>query len=480
MSYRLESPRPRSPLPPIRIRSSGYVPSSLGSPTTLLYDLPQSSSRSPPPTSTDVLLYSPPLKSPPLGSPTHGRQRARQTPPPRSRSATPAQVARTELDRFATYCHAWYFEQDEQAGELMTQTMEALSASQRAPFSRLQASIRSSYHTAMTRRRISEFRAHLSSTHPGASLLASSRANPYGKAAQKERLDRFSRFIRTWCTSGMLGTRPFFQGLWAILRLQILPVGLGGAGDRRIEWEFDDAVFQESALSGKEFMLEAIDVLKGVLGFEEYLPPRSPRLSHVISDEPQSPTLSTPITPKSPMTRPRSPSDPFLDTPALSHSVTTSTSRSTTTYSNAPPLPRSVSDDSSQASPDEIPERLQGISRSRIPYTPHKEPLDGDDDSLEGEPYMRVWKSPDLDNPELQSLLLLIPDFITRHTLPRFPIPQAKRRVPDLEEGLDIAGERKEVTCGTGRMWIGESQRREGWRGSWWHRFTGWWRRLFS
>ncbi|KAF8482209.1 hypothetical protein JB92DRAFT_3036949 [Gautieria morchelliformis] len=129
----------------------------------------------------------------------------------------------------------------------MTQTIESLRASQRAPFSRLQATIRSSYHTAMTKRRKSEFKAHLSSTYPGGSLSPSSRANPHGKAAKKERFDRFNRFLKTWCTTGMPGTRPFFQGLWALLRLQVLPVALGGAGSTRIEWVFDDAVFQESA-----------------------------------------------------------------------------------------------------------------------------------------------------------------------------------------------------------------------------------------
>lgn len=140
-----------------------------------------------------------------------------------------------------------YFDQDEHAGQLMTQTIESLSASQRPPYARLQATIRSSFHTTMARRRKSEFRAHLSSTHPGGSLLPNSRLDPAGKAAKKERLDRFARFLRTWCTSGMPGTRPFFQGLWALLRLQVLPTALGGAGSKRIQWEIDDAVFQESA-----------------------------------------------------------------------------------------------------------------------------------------------------------------------------------------------------------------------------------------
>lgn len=38
-----------------------------------------------------------------------------------------------------------------------------------------------------------------------------------------------------------------FDSLWAVMRLQVIPVNLGGAGAYRIEWEFDDAVFKEAA-----------------------------------------------------------------------------------------------------------------------------------------------------------------------------------------------------------------------------------------
>ncbi len=46
---------------------------------------------------------------------------------------------------------------------------------------------------------------------------------------------------------GMPGTKPFFEGLGAVMRLQVVPENLGGAGARRIEWEIDDAVFKEAA-----------------------------------------------------------------------------------------------------------------------------------------------------------------------------------------------------------------------------------------
>jgi hypothetical protein len=39
----------------------------------------------------------------------------------------------------------------------------------------------------------------------------------------------------------------YVDSLWAVLRLQVIPENLGGAGAYRIKWEFDDAVFKEAA-----------------------------------------------------------------------------------------------------------------------------------------------------------------------------------------------------------------------------------------
>jgi hypothetical protein len=129
----------------------------------------------------------------------------------------------------------------------MTQTLANLPPSQRAPFSRLQASIRSAYHENVHARRTAEFQAHLSATQPGGSLMPHSRADPHGDMARRERQERLEKFIRSWCTMGMPGTKPFFEALWAVLRLQVVPEHLGGAGGCRIDWEFDDAVFKEAA-----------------------------------------------------------------------------------------------------------------------------------------------------------------------------------------------------------------------------------------
>lgn len=75
--------------------------------------------------------------------------------------------------------------QDDNAGRLMTQTLATLPPSQRAPFSRIQASIRSAYHRSVNARKHAEFQAQLSATVPGGSLLPHNRANSRDKPAQK-------------------------------------------------------------------------------------------------------------------------------------------------------------------------------------------------------------------------------------------------------------------------------------------------------
>lgn len=129
----------------------------------------------------------------------------------------------------------------------MNSILQKIPSSQRAQYSRLQAQIRSSYHTALALRRVSEFHAHLSSTRPGQSLTPTARADPHSKLAKHERLERLTKFISVWAVSSVPGTKPFFDGLFAVLRLQSLPEYLGGAGSFRMEWEIDDAVFRESA-----------------------------------------------------------------------------------------------------------------------------------------------------------------------------------------------------------------------------------------
>ena len=179
---------------------------------------------------------------------------------PRHRSAYPKATSRNSPTIVAhgtpiSHLSQWllfitfdrYFDQDEAAGRVMTQILNNVAPSQRALYSRLQASVRSAFHASVNARRHAEFQAHICATQPGGSLMPHSRANPSGPMARKERFDRLDRFVRTWCTMGMPGTKPFFEALWAVMRLQVLPENLGGAGDNKIQWELDDAVFKEAA-----------------------------------------------------------------------------------------------------------------------------------------------------------------------------------------------------------------------------------------
>ena len=270
-AYRLETPRPRPPPPPLRHpspRTSVHI--NTQSSQTLLYDLPSSPPITSPPGSPILAKHS--LTSPSSPSFPSGRARGRRggrtgpIPPARNRSSTPLGVSQSDAEKFTDYCRSWcsthffffpwwhlfmtfdrYFDQDEAAGRVVTQILANVAPSQRALYSRLQASVRSAYHSSVNARRHAEFQAHICATQPGGSLMPHSRADPNGPIARKERFDRLDRFVRTWCTMGMPGTKPFFEALWAGMRLQVLPEQLGGAGANKIQWEFDDAVFKEAA-----------------------------------------------------------------------------------------------------------------------------------------------------------------------------------------------------------------------------------------
>ncbi|THV02420.1 hypothetical protein K435DRAFT_653385 [Dendrothele bispora CBS 962.96] len=441
---------------------------------TFLYDLPSASSISPPLSPTSPLVKSPPT-SPRRSRPPH------HTPPAgRKRSLTPSGISASDIERFSECCRAWYFNQDEDAGRLMTQTMAALPPSQRAPYSRLQASVRSAYHRSVNVRRTAEFRAHLSATQPGGSLTPHSRAHPRGSAAQKERYERLERFIRSWCTMGMPGPQPFFTAckwLWALFRLQVVSEKSGGAGNSRIEWQFDDAVLKESA--GKDFMLEAIDVLKGVLGFEET--PAKRRASttsgdYSYSDPNPAHSRSNSSPPFVDLTeggtirtkRPRAPSDPFLDTPTPSRAggySSSSPSSSTNAISGLGTLVSDASDEQlinpAHSSRDDL---LSSLRNNNNPVI----------EDIDEEEYMRIWISPDLSNPEYHNLIKLFPPIITRRSLSYFP---TRSKPLDLEEGYD---EDKHIRCGTGTMWVSARKRSDGWEGgSWWTRFVTWCKKTF-
>lgn len=113
LSYRLETPRSRPPPLPIRtsnlpIRNSQIL-GQKDATETLLYDLPSSNPTSPTRATSSSLPTSP--TSP--YSPRSRSARMRMTPPPyggskHSRSNTPSQPMRSELEEFAEHCRAWY------------------------------------------------------------------------------------------------------------------------------------------------------------------------------------------------------------------------------------------------------------------------------------------------------------------------------------------------------------------------------------
>lgn len=92
-----------------------------------------------------------------------------------------------QMSKFSplTLNHIRYYKQDEQAGQSMTQTLSSLPPSHRAPFSRVQSSIREAYHRSVSARRHAELQAHLSFIQSGGSLSAHLRPNPRSKEAQK-------------------------------------------------------------------------------------------------------------------------------------------------------------------------------------------------------------------------------------------------------------------------------------------------------
>lgn len=91
----------------------------------------------------------------------------------------------------------------------------------------------------------------------------------------------------------------------------------------------------------------------------------------------------------------------------------------------------------------------------------------------------RVWIAPDLSNPEFLLLLSLFPSSISRREVPLFKPAGSKGKVPDIESGLAADEEKIEVQCGTGKMWIGCTERSlVTMKGGLWDRFLSWWRGL--
>ncbi|EUC64379.1 hypothetical protein RSOL_440390 [Rhizoctonia solani AG-3 Rhs1AP] len=537
----------RPPPPPLHIAQSSYTPPKYGrrgSASTLLYTGPQSGSprkiehygsannrhsqsrilSSP---ATGELLYSIPTPgSPPVRvsrppAPRTSVMSPRRSahpqspPPPPARSRTsislPPEPAQKELNDYEFLCRRFFFAQDEAAKLSMDAIMNKTSQYHQAKYTRVQANVRREFHLTQSLRKISEFRAHLSSEQPGCSLSPAARASPSGALARRERANKFQAFVEAQC--GSAGTQNFFIGLYAAMKLQTLPPNIGGTGEGRIEWEIDDAVFMESG--GNQFMLDAIDMMKGVLGFDERplnyrpLPCRAfhqPSLfssTNVLSnsrDMGEDPSLSEALskpTRAAPPRRSRAPSDPFLDPTRSSPSMNAALSM---------PLP----------TPEESATDLDSLGPStpldeRGPEIPPRASLSDqyaastysmDAEIFLNEQQLRVWTFPPyITNPELHKLMAMFPPSITSQAVPRFkPLAKTKQRKGkrkgagiDIEGnpmqmglGIDLTGvdidlvkERGEIRKGTGRMWIGDLMRLPGWRGTFWDTIRDWFRHLF-
>ncbi|CAE7226133.1 unnamed protein product [Rhizoctonia solani] len=545
----MSSPSPmgsirRAPPPPLHIAQSNYTPPNYGrrgSASALLYNGPQSGSprkieygsanrlsqsrilSSPP--ATEELLYSIPTPgSPPVrvSRPRNSIMNPRRSvhpqspPPPPARSRTsaslPPEPTQRELDDYEFLCRRFFFAQDENAKVSMDTIMNKTPQYHQAKYTRVQANVRREYHLTQSLRKISEFRAHLSSVQPGCSLSPAARASPGGALARRERADKFQAFVESQC--GSAGTQNFFIGLYAAMKLQTLPPSIGGTGEGRIEWEIDDAVFMESG--GNQFMLDAIDTMKGILGFDERplnyrpLPCRTfhqPSLfssTNVLSsrDRGEDPVLSEAINKPiraAPPGRSRASSDPFLDPTRSSPSMNAALSMTL-------PTPEESATDLDSLGPctpldERGPEIPPPVSLSDQ-YAASTYSMDAE--IFLNEQQLRIWTFPPyITNPELHKLMAMFPSSITSQTVPRFkPLAKTKQRKGkrkgtdvDLEgEGnpmqmglaidpigvdMGLVKERGEIRKGTGRMWIGDLMRLPGWRGTFWDTIRDWFRHLF-
>lgn len=133
----------------------------------------------------------------------------------------------------------------------------------------------------------------------------------------------------------------------------------------------------------------------------------------------------------------------------------------------------------------------------------------GSDDDEDEDPLLprwRTWVAPsNLPDPSLRRLCSLFPSHITSPAknvrLPYTGLSitsgslssrrgSARTTPKELEEGTGVVSrgeEGKRVGKGvlegvgwTGRMWKGDKLREDGWRGGWWTRLMGWFRRLLG
>ncbi|KAH8927159.1 hypothetical protein BT69DRAFT_1317140 [Atractiella rhizophila] len=165
-----------------------------------------------------------------------------------------------DMERFEQLCRELYYDHSPTAGAQIDKLLRLQPPSIRPIFSKIQARIRAQFHADSLADRRSKLRQLLLSTKPEFA--------PKGRDARTNRYRGLRRWIGRNCTNSLPGTHPFARGLYMALNVQRRS-GKGGASERRVEWEVDEAALLEAG--GGEWMDDTVHLLKGLLGCSERL-----------------------------------------------------------------------------------------------------------------------------------------------------------------------------------------------------------------
>ncbi|WAQ90227.1 hypothetical protein PtA15_12A214 [Puccinia triticina] len=199
-------------------------------------------------------------------------------PKPQQPSAL-SQPSSEQLDLLASFseeCRKMFYTGDPTATKNVEYIIKNLPAASKAAYTKQMATVRSQFHRDAASSRRAEVDKLLHDTLPSSIIIKavgndSSLWAMRSPRARQERLDRLKKFINAHCVRNMVGAHPFFNSLCAVLHLLSLPARKAGSGKRRVEWEIDLALFCEAG--GEPFLVDSIQFLKGVLGFEDHLKP---------------------------------------------------------------------------------------------------------------------------------------------------------------------------------------------------------------
>ncbi|KNZ47050.1 hypothetical protein VP01_671g5 [Puccinia sorghi] len=208
--------------------------------------------------------------------PLHLPSRPRSPPLSQSLKLNNKQPQTYLLDHFSEECRKMFYTGDPIATKNVETIIKNLPAASKAAYTKQMATVRSQFHRDAASSRRAEVDKLLLDTLPSSIIIKavgndSSLSALRSPRARQERLDRLKKFINAHCVRNMVGVHPFFNSLCAVLHLMSLPARKSGSGKRRVEWEIDLAVFCEAG--GEPFLVDSIQFLKGVLGFEDHLKP---------------------------------------------------------------------------------------------------------------------------------------------------------------------------------------------------------------